>query len=93
MLLFFHGKECEHCQAMAPLVTQLEQELGVQVERKETWHDETNAKLLMTTYDQDGTRCGGVPFFFNTDTNQWLCGEVSYESLKQWAHGGSGHGN
>ncbi len=85
MLLFFHGEECEHCRAMAPLVKRLEQEFGVQVDRKETWHDPANAKLLVDTYDPDGTRCGGVPFFYNTETNQWRCGEIGYDELKAWA--------
>ena len=93
MLLFFHGKECEHCQTMAPLITKLEAELGVQVERKETWHDEANAKLLIETYDPAGARCGGVPFFYNTETDKWLCGAVEYEALKNWASLGTSHGH
>lgn len=91
MLIFFHGEECEHCRTMAPRVTQLEQELGMTVERKETWHNEENARLLTQKYDIEGKRCGGVPFFVNTETDTWLCGEVSYEELKRWATGGTGH--
>ncbi|MEK7183912.1 MAG: hypothetical protein AAB701_00085 [Patescibacteria group bacterium] len=91
MLLFFHGRECEHCLKMSPLVTELERELSVTVDRKETWHDEHNARLLVEEYDVEGKRCGGVPFFFNTETKQWLCGEVEYADLKRWASGGSGH--
>ncbi len=90
MLLFFHGRECEHCLAMAPLVAKLEREHGVTVERKETWHDDANATLLTSTYNVDGTRCGGVPFFYNTDTDEWRCGEIDYDDLAAWA--GVGHG-
>jgi hypothetical protein len=32
-----------------------------------------------------GDECGGVPFFFNTETKKWLCGEVEYEEIKKWA--------
>jgi hypothetical protein len=34
----------------------------------------------------DGT-CGGVPFFFNTETEEWICGEASYDELVSWATG------
>ena len=36
-------------------------------------------------YDKD--YCGGVPFFYNTETNKWICGETDYEELKKWAKG------
>lgn len=92
MLLFFHGEECEHCKAMGPLITRLEQELGVQVERKETWHNKENAELLVKSYDPEGSHCGGVPFFYNTDNRQWLCGEVEYDALLRWAESTNKHG-
>ena len=82
MLLEFYGTECPHCREMAPLVERLEQETGVRVEKFETWHNEENEKKRQT-YDQDF--CGGVPFFFNTETKQWICGSTSYEELKKWA--------
>lgn len=31
--------------------------------------------------------CGGVPFFYNTKTNKWICGEADYDTLKKWAKG------
>jgi len=67
---------------MEPLVEQLEKETGVKVERLEVWHNDDNAKK-MDGYDKG--RCGGVPFFINTDTGAMICGEVSYEDLKSWA--------
>lgn len=82
MLLFFYGQECSHCHAMFPLVEKLEQETGVKIEKYETWHNEENARQL-DEYDQG--LCGGVPFFFNTETKDFLCGETSYEKLKEWA--------
>lgn len=82
MLIEFFGRECGHCKAMEPLVARLEKELGVALEKHETWHDAGNEELRQT-YDQG--RCGGVPFFVNTDTDIVLCGEVSYEELKSWA--------
>jgi thiol-disulfide isomerase/thioredoxin len=86
MLLEFYGTECGHCLAMRPLVERLEQETGVVIEKIETWHNEGN-EAKRQQYDQG--RCGGVPFFINTDTNATLCGEVSYEELKAWAQSGT----
>jgi len=82
-LLEFYGTECPHCRRMEPLIAQLEGE-GHKVEKYETWHDEKNAAML-EKYDRGF--CGGVPFFFNTDSGKWICGATDYESLKAWASG------
>lgn len=84
MLIEFIGQECPHCQNMESLVTQLEQEEVIKIERIEVWHNEDNLKK-MEGYDKD--RCGGVPFFYNTDTQKSICGETSFEELKKWALG------
>ncbi len=83
-LLFFYGTECHFCNLMHPLVDRLEKEEGVKFEQYETWHNEENARKL-AGYDKN--YCGGVPFFYNTKTNNWLCGATSYEKLKEWALG------
>lgn len=82
MLLFFYGKECSHCHQMLPLVEKLEKETGVKLEKYEVWHNEDN-KNKLEEYDKG--LCGGVPFLFNTETKVFLCGETSYEKLKEWA--------
>lgn len=82
MLLEFYGKECPHCLRMNPKIEQLEKETGVKVEKYEVWHDEANARKLQ---EYDNGLCGGVPFFFNTDTGKYICGEGSYEEVKKWA--------
>tara|TARA_B100001971_G_C18168763_1_gene525818 strand:- start:771 stop:1025 length:255 start_codon:yes stop_codon:yes gene_type:complete len=82
MLLEFYGKECPHCVEMQLLVEKLEKDTGVEVDRYEVWYSEENAKK-MEQYDKG--LCGGVPFFFNTDTNEHLCGSTSYNQLKEWA--------
>lgn len=81
-LIEFYGKECPHCVTMEPLIAQLEKELGVTVERREAWHDQQNAELLS---QKDRGRCGGVPFFVNTETDAFICGEATLEELKKWA--------
>ena len=82
-LLEFYGDECPHCKRMEPLIDKLAAE-GLKVERYETWHDEKNA-AMMEKYDRG--LCGGVPFFFNTDSGKWICGATDYDSLKAWAQG------
>ncbi len=67
---------------MEPLVERLEEEQGVRVARIEVWHSEVNAEL-MRRYDKN--YCGGVPFFYNTETGKWICGEADDEKLKNWA--------
>lgn len=87
-LLEFYGQECPHCVRTHPLVERLEKELEVKVEKYEVWHNEANEKIMMQ-YDKG--YCGGVPFFYNTKSNLWLCGEVGYEILKDWALGKKGN--
>ena len=83
-LLQFYGTECAHCHEMDPLVEQLEKEEGVSFKKIEVWHNSQNAQM-MQQYDKG--YCGGVPFFFNTKTNKWICGSTDYEKLKEWALG------
>jgi len=82
MLIEFYGKECPHCVTMERLIVRLEKEEGVTVERCETWYNDENNKRF-ESYDKG--RCGGVPFFINTDNDEFLCGEVTYEELRAWA--------
>lgn len=73
---------------MEPIIAQVNKDAGVDIERLEVWYDEKNAATL-ATYDKD--LCGGVPFFFNTDTKKWICGEATYDELKSWALGDGKH--
>jgi thiol-disulfide isomerase/thioredoxin len=81
-LLEFYGTECPHCVRMDGLVAKLEKETGAKVEKLEIWHNSTNEKKMG---ELDRGFCGGVPFFYNTKTDKWICGEDSYETLKDWA--------
>ena len=83
-LLEFYGTECPHCEHMHELVERLEKEEGIKVQAVEVWHNKENEKLF-EKYDQGC--CGGVPFFYNTQTSKWICGEESYDTLKKWAKG------
>lgn len=84
MLLEFYGTECPHCVTMRPLVEKLEKEEKLKFESFEVWHNPENVKKLE---EYDKGRCGGVPFFINTDTGRFICGEAPYEELKNLAQG------
>lgn len=83
-LINFYGEECPHCHRMEPLLKKLEEETGVSVERLEVWHNDENLKKL-EQYDKNF--CGGVPFFYNTKTDKWICGEATLDELKEWSAG------
>lgn len=80
----FYGEECPHCKAMEDKVERLQENMDVTVEQLEVWHDEENAEKKE---ELDDGKCGGVPFFINTDTGEWICGEAPYDELAAWAAG------
>lgn len=81
-LIEFYGEECPHCKDMEPLISQLEKEENIKIEKLEIWHDEENAKMMEELGKDE---CRGVPFFYNKKTKEFICGESSYEKLKAWA--------
>lgn len=78
----YYGDTCQHCHKMMPLVDALEKQMGVKVERKEVYNNQANNEERMTN---DQGVCGGVPYFYNTESKKWICGETSLEKLKEWA--------
>ncbi len=84
----FWARECPHCKNMMPLVDRLIDEEGIEIEKLEIWHNEENADLMRSYKDVIAPKCGGqlrTPTFFDTETNDVICGEVEYEVLKEWA--------
>lgn len=81
----FYGDGCPHCENMDSKVERLEEKEDVNVEQKEVWNNKENAELHE---EYDDGNCGGVPFFYNTETGEWICGEAAYGKLKKWANGG-----
>ena len=69
---------------MDPKVDELEEEQDVDVKQLEVWNDQENAEKQM---ELDDGKCGGVPFFYNTETDEWICGETDQETLQDWASG------
>ncbi|NIM58926.1 MAG: hypothetical protein GTO16_08295 [Candidatus Aminicenantes bacterium] len=86
--IMFWARECPHCKAMMPFVDKLEKEIGIKLEKLEIWHNEENADLMRSYRSVIAPKCGGqlrTPTFFNTESNDVICGEVEYETLKEWA--------
>ena len=84
-LYMFYGEECPHCEKMMLVVEEVESERAVEIEQLEVWHDKENAEKMQGI--EEFEECGGVPFFYNTETEQWICGEASNQELADWAAG------
>ncbi|GMI48984.1 hypothetical protein TrCOL_g6205 [Triparma columacea] len=84
-LLMFTGDNCDHCDQMEPYLKRLEKELGVRVHRFNVWKDQVNFKLFEKL--DEGQKCGGLPYFYNTRTKQCVCGATTFGNLRAWAKG------
>ena len=76
----FYGDGCPHCEKMAPKVEELEKEEDVEVKQLEVWNDQENAEKQA---ELEAGKCGGVPFFYNTESDEWICGEANLEELEK----------
>ncbi|PHJ25292.1 transmembrane protein [Cystoisospora suis] len=83
-LLAFVGEGCDYCKKMERIEKLIEAFLpGTQIHRLEVWHNPLNYQLLQEL-DQGG-KCGGLPFYFNMRTLQWICGATTKTNLYLWA--------
>jgi len=86
-IIMYHGQECPHCEIMRPLADKAGQELEIKIIKKEVWHNEKNAEEMRQKANDIKKSCGGelgVPVFFNSENNEILCGETSFDNLKKW---------
>lgn len=81
-LIEFYGEECPHCEAMKPIVEQIERELETKIEKLEVWHNPENQELMMKL---DVEHCDGVPLFYNKKSKKTVCGEADHDELLAWA--------
>ncbi len=83
-LLEFYGDTCPHCVEMKPMIEKIESDLGITIEKLEVWNNAENAKRLEAI---DDGLCGGVPFFYNTETKAFICGSSDEVTVTAWAKG------
>ncbi|NQV12258.1 thioredoxin family protein [Candidatus Uhrbacteria bacterium] len=79
----FYGETCSHCIKMMPLIDKLIGE-GLPIEKLEVWNNAENAEKMTPLAFE---KCPGVPFFINTESDQWICGEADEETVRKWAAG------
>lgn len=90
-IIEFYGDTCPHCVSMRPVVSELEKEMGINVQKLEVWSNEPNRAVMEKYNDQISKACGGyaaVPSFINTTTGQALCGAHDKADLKILFEGG-----
>ncbi|KAL8428345.1 hypothetical protein Efla_007486 [Eimeria flavescens] len=62
----------------------VEEQTGQKVLRLEVWRNALNYELLQRL---DRGRCGGLPFFFNMQSEGFICGATTFRNLLHWAAG------
>jgi len=85
-VIMFYGASCPHCHHMFPIVNKLVKE-GFNIEKKEVWENEKNAREMRKFKDLIIPACGdglGVPSFVDLEKNKAICGEQTYKELKKW---------
>ncbi|MBP6912907.1 MAG: hypothetical protein KBB86_03150 [Candidatus Pacebacteria bacterium] len=83
----YYGLECPICEVMRERLDKLEHELQIPIKRFEVWHNKENMDRVEALEHNGHVKVLGIPFFYNTQTGGYLCGEVSYAKLKAWALG------
>lgn len=81
----FYSTDCDHCEAMLPVINDLLQAEGIEIELVEVSPKDKESVAFYESYDNGD--CGGVPFFVNTESKASLCGAVSRADLRSWALG------
>lgn len=95
-IIEFYGQTCPHCASMKPVIAKLEQDLGIEIDKKEVWEHPENRKVMDQYIDVLSEACGGfaaVPSYVNTQTKQALCGAHDAADLKILIEGGDCSGN
>lgn len=86
-ILFFYGTDCPHCESMQPLLVKASYETGVIFDEREVWGNQSNYRLFenyQESIKKNDPECDGIPLLYCVETEDYLCGEVNYKTLKQW---------
>ena len=84
---FFYGRECPYCLAIIPAVKRLIAEDGIEITKREVWHDEENHQRMESIKELYDKHCEGnfvVPSFYDAKSERLICNPGSYENLKEW---------
>jgi len=84
---FFYGLECSGCSDIIPAVKRLIAEDGVEVVKREVWHNAENHQRMQGIRKLYEEYCGGnfvVPSFYDAKSERLICNPGSYENLKEW---------
>ena len=86
-IIMFYGKECPHCHAMMKVVEKIEKEGKYEFKMVEVWHSRKNYERMEKFKDMLTQASGGmfgVPAFVDEKKKRALCGEQTYEEMKEW---------
>jgi len=84
---FYFGRECRYCVNIIPAVRRLESEDGVEIVKREVWHNAENNQRMQSLRELYDECCGGnfiVPSFYDMETKRLIGNPGSYENLKKW---------
>lgn len=73
---------------MRPLIAKLAFDTGIILDERDVWKNQADFRIYENYQDlvkKTDPECEGLPFFYDTQTGTYLCGEVSYRELKAWA--------
>ncbi len=82
-IILFYGEECPDCTRVMPWLDQL----GVEIEKYEVWHNDENRKLREEYKELIETGCSSydrVPSFIDVEKKRSICEPRTIEELKEW---------
>ena len=83
----FYGSECPYCKDIAPIVMQVENEMGMQFYKLDLMNNTSNQQLFLTYNSSFQRDCNGsmvIPTFVSLKTRKALCGVVDKETLEKF---------
>ncbi len=89
-IIMYYGEGCPHCERLKPLIKRVEEDLGINITRKEIWGNEDNKEEFKGLKDKIFSQCGEgeliVPTLYSPITDKLRCGKskAPYEELINW---------
>mmetsp|Transcript_5575 Transcript_5575/g.5764 ORF Transcript_5575/g.5764 Transcript_5575/m.5764 type:complete len:123 (+) Transcript_5575:145-513(+) len=82
-LMYFYGESCPFTRRAEPHVQCLENNIGRRLQRFEVYGSKENQELYAKLGGIEN--CGGVPYFYNLETGESICGLSQCAALIDWA--------